>query len=1067
MSRMATCVACGSDLPPEARFCPACGAPVEEAPPSEERKVATVLFGDLVGSTQLAHEQDDPERTRALLDRFYDAMAGEVRSAGGTLEKFAGDAVMAVFGAPAAQEDHAERALHAALSMQRRLREVFGEQLALRIGVNTGEVVVGRAREGSSLVTGDAVNVAARLEQTAAAGEILAGERTVSIARGAFEFDEPATFEAKGKPGGVTACRLVRALTLMRPRGVGGLRRAFVGRDSELELLQVTYRRAVERREPHFVTVMGETGVGKTRLVRELWEWLANESPKPFRRTGRCLPYGQGITYWPLGEVLKEHLGILETDPPETALPRLEPREILGLTLGLDVTGDLHPLTARDRLHDAWVDFLDELTAAQPAVVLIEDLHWAEDDLLDLLERLLREVQGPLLLLSTARPELLDCRPTWGGGRRNASLLWLEPLGPGDAERMVDELLAVDLPPGLREVVVERAEGNPFFVEELIATLIDQGVLERRDGGWSVHELPAAFAVPDSVQAVVAARIDLLPAAQKAALQAASVIGRIFWGGPVCELVAPLEPEFGMLEERDFIRRRPGSSIAGEREFAIKHALTREVAHGSLPKARRARLHAEFAGWLERTAGLGGEPVPLLAHHYAEAVRPEDADLAWAGDDAELERLRQKAVAWLTRAGDLAIARYEIDDAIGLFRRGVELARDDGTRAELWRKIGHANALKFDGEAFWTAMQRSLELSTDRLTRAETFSELAFHTAGRSGMWKRLPERRVVDEWIEHALELSEPGSAARARALIAQCYWSRDKSMAFARDASAIAEALGDPELRSYAWDARAVAAFAEGHVNEALGWSQRRLELVDEINDPDHLADIQAAMVPMSLTCGRFREGRRLARAHDEVAGTLSPHHRVHGVAVLLEVEEVAGEWESIRKLSARTREAVRENLATPCVRNARSLLVCALASASLGDREAAEQWEAEADELGMEGYEAILNTPRIRLRLIENDLGRVEELLGPDYDLGRETGFFPAAAAARLDALAALGDRERLEAEAPPLLKAGAYLEPFALRALGRVREDEALIRQAVERFEAMWLGWHAAQTRALLG
>ncbi|MGH3032452.1 MAG: adenylate/guanylate cyclase domain-containing protein, partial [Gaiellaceae bacterium] len=339
---MPDCAACGAALPAGARFCPACAEPVEAPAPSEERKLATVLFADLVGSTQLADGQD-PERTRVLLDRFYEVMAAEVEAAGGTVEKFAGDAVMAAFGAPTAYEDHAERALHAALSMRRRLEELFGDELALRIGVNTGEVVVGRAREGGSFVTGDAVNVAARLEQAAAQGEILVGERTAAVARGAFEFAEPLRVEAKGKPGGVAARRLVRALSLMRPRGVGGLRRAFVGRESELDLLRATYGRAVAQGRPHLVTIMGEAGVGKTRLVREFWERLGDESPQPVRRTGRCLPYGRGITYWPLGEILKEHLGLLESDPADTVRARLGEREILGLALGLDIATGLHP----------------------------------------------------------------------------------------------------------------------------------------------------------------------------------------------------------------------------------------------------------------------------------------------------------------------------------------------------------------------------------------------------------------------------------------------------------------------------------------------------------------------------------------------------------------------------------------------------------------------------------------------------------------------------------------------------------------------------------------------------
>src|SRR5919201_4996760 len=318
---MDACAHCGAELPAGARFCPSCAAPVDAPTASEERKVATILFADLAASTELGGSQD-PERMRALLDRFYDAMAEEVERAGGTIEKFVGDAVMAAFGVPVALEDHAERALHAALAMRHRTREL-DERLELRIGVNTGEVVVGRSREGSSFVTGDPVNVCARLEQAAAPGEILVGERTVGAARGAFEFAEPATVEAKGKPEGVSCRRLVRALSLMRTRGVSGLRRAFVGRDQELARLLAAYRAAVDEGRPRMLSILGDAGVGKTRLVRKLWEHLADESPEPLRRTGRCLPYGQGITYWPLAEVLKEHFGILENDAPEAALERL------------------------------------------------------------------------------------------------------------------------------------------------------------------------------------------------------------------------------------------------------------------------------------------------------------------------------------------------------------------------------------------------------------------------------------------------------------------------------------------------------------------------------------------------------------------------------------------------------------------------------------------------------------------------------------------------------------------------------------------------------------------------
>jgi class 3 adenylate cyclase len=1055
---------CGASLPVGARFCPTCGAAADSNPPTGERKLATVLFADLVGSTELG--QQDPERTRALLDRFYDAMAAEIAGAGGTVEKFVGDAVLAAFGVPTAQEDHAERALHAALSMQRGLQESFGDTLSLRIGVNTGDVLVAPSREGSSFVTGDTVNVAARLEQSAAPGEILVGERTVASARGAFEFGEPETIEAKGKPGGIPSRRLIRALALMRPRGVGGLRQSFVGRESELELLEATFHRVLREREPHCVTIMGDAGVGKTRLVGELWEALGDGPDEPLRLTGRCIPYGRAITYWPLAEILKQQLGILENDPPETVRRRLGGREDMELILGLEGVGRVHPLTVRERLHEAWVRFVEELVAERPTVVLLEDLHWAEEPLLDLLDRMLRDVRGPLLLLATARPELLDRRPAWGGGKRNAALLWLTPLSSGEAARMLEELLAAALPTSLIELVIERAEGNPFFVEELVGSLIDQGLLERENGGWVGRTVPPDLAIPDSVQAVLAARIDLLGAAEKAALEAAAVIGRVFWAGPVRELLDGAEPDFGVLEDRDFIRRRSSSVLAGEREFAFKHALTRDVAYSIVPKANRGRLHAAVAGWLERVWEGRDEFAPFLAHHYAESVRPEDADLAWAGEEEGLAQLRENAVVWLRRAAELSIGRYDVDEGLELLHRALELEPQKRKQAELWREIGRANALKYDGEGFWTAMQNAIGVSTDREIRADLFGELAFQTAIRSGMWMRRPDHELVESWIEQALELAAPESPAQAKALIARSRWRPVESEDAAREASAIAEQLGDSELRSYALDSLAVTAFAANRFDESARWEEQRLDLLDEISDPEHRAKILAAVTLGYLGCGRFDDARRFARLHEEVARQLTPHHEVHGVAYVLEVEELAGAWETIRELGPRAERAVAANLATPCVLNSRSLLVCALANAHLGDEEEARRLERSAEALGMEGYSVLLDPPRIQLALRRGELETVARLLREGVVPREETWGQLAGLATWLDAGAALGDRDRVESDARRLLQPATSLEPFALRALGIVREDAALVEQAASRFDALNLPWHAARTRELL-
>jgi class 3 adenylate cyclase len=1018
---------------------------------ADERKLATVLFADLAGSTALADEQD-PERTRARLERFYDAMGAEIQAAGGTIEKFAGDAVMAAFGAPEALEDHAERALHAALAMQRKLET----GLALRIGVNTGEVVAGTAREGSSFVSGDVVNVAARIEQAAEPGEILVGERTVAAARGAFEFGEAREVAAKGKRGGVRCRPVVRALSLMRTRGVGGLARAFVGRDAELDRLCDAYRRA-----PVLVTVLGDAGVGKTRLMRELWERLGDEEPEPLRLTGRCLAYGEGITFWPFAEILKEHLGILESDPPEEVRRRLDAREILGLTLGLDVAGDLHPLAARDRLQAAWVEFLGELASERPLVLLVEDIHWAEQPLLDLIERIARDVRGRLLLLTTARPDFV---PAWNA-RLDAETIVLEPLPPETAGSLVDSLLRGDLSPEVRDLVVERAEGNPFFVEEVLGGLIDADVLRRENGAWHAGELPPGFEVPDSVQAVLAARIDLLGEAEKAALQAAAVIGRVFWTGPVYELVEGLEPDLHVLEGRDLIRRRSGSSLEGEVEYVFKHALTREVAYGGLTKARRARLHARFAEWLERLGAGRDEHSPLLAHHYAEAVRPEDVDVAWTDAADELAALQTKARMWLERAAEGAISRYELADAVSLLERALALTPEPLEQTRLWRRLGRAHALNYDGDSFMQAMQRALRLCTDPRECAETYAELAFEAAGRSGMWKRRPERQLMEDWTSRALAGVEHGSEAQVKALLSRVYWGLQDADTAALVASEVAEKLGDTRLRSYAFDARGVVAFRKGDFGGAHTWETRRFDFMPELSDPDVIHDLYLSTIPTAAAIGRIREARRLAHELDAHVTELTPHHRVHGIACILEVEELAGEWGAIAALESRTDRIVHENRETPCVRNARSLLLCAIANEIAGKGERARELEAAAEALQSVGYGATLTAPRARLALLRGELDRLGELLADEEWLQRQTWFSLPAAATRLDVTAVVGSAADVESAAGRLNRPRSYLEPFALRALGVVREDEELLARAAERFRALGLDWYAGQTDTL--
>ncbi len=995
-----------------------------------ERKLATILFADLVGSTALG-DALDPEYARDLLDRFYDAMEAEIALGGGTVEKFIGDAVVAVFGAPTAQEDHAERALQTALWMLERLRELFGDRLALRIGVNSGEVVVGRPREGSSFATGDAVNVAARLEQAAAPGQVLVGERTAALVGDAFELGEPHTVEAKGKEGGVPARELRRMVAPRRPRSGHGLATTFVGREHELAWLQ----QMTSTNEPRFALIVGEPGLGKTTLVRELRDRL---SAGTVFRLGRCLSYGRSVTYSALADVLRQELSLREEDP---ALEKLAGREILGLTLGLDVAGDLEPRAAVLALQDAWVRVVSEIGARGPAVIVLEDLHWATAPLIELLGRVLSDATGPVLILGTTRPG----REGLPAGQTSV----LEPLGTDDAADLVDRALAAPLDPAGRELVVRHADGNPFFLEELLFDLLDRELLTRRAGGWVLDA--DALSIPDSIRGVLAARIDLLSSAAKDALQAAAVIGRSFSPAGLAALVGSAA-EARTLVERGFVRPT-------EPELVFKHALTRDVAYASLPKAERTRRHAAYAEWLEGVDASDGR-AGALAYHYAEAVNPEIAELAWRDSEADVESLRVSALRWLRRAAELAVARFDLDDALGLLERAAELTPAD---PELWHSIGRVNALKFDGEAFWKAMLNAVELASDSATLGELYGELAFESTMRGAMWKVAPDDALAVGWIRQSLELASPDSRPYAYALTAKAL--HDDDVPAAERAIAIAERLDDVELLSFGLYAQFAIAQFVGDFAAASEWAGRRLALTRRVSDPDHLALIQWGSATAELALGRMADAASHALRHEAIAARLTPHHQVHAHGNLLTLDEAAGRWDRLHERIERTEDVVAANAGTPCVYTARSLLASAVACAALGLDDEAHRLEAEESALGFEGYEMWLDALRARLALIRGDLERAEALLD-----GSEKWHWPIwnyvnGVATRLDALVALGRAEEAVEDAERHALPGTYLEPFALRTLGIARRDPALVAKAQKRFEAIGLNWYAAQTREL--
>jgi hypothetical protein len=468
---------------------------------------------------------------------------------------------------------------------------------------------------------------------------------------------------------------------------------------------------------------------------------------------------------------------------------------------------------------------------------------------------------------------------------------------------------------------------------------------------------------------------------------------------------------------------------------------------------------------LDEGEDTSDEYAPLLAYHYAEAARPEDADLVWGQDSQELERVGVRAVHWLKRAGELARGRYEMDEAIELYSRAVELCADEHERALLWGEIGRAQALRYDGEGMRTALLRSLEGPLDDVERADTYAFLAFQASIRSAMWSIRLNRHLIEDWARRALELAAEGSEAQARALLASVNIEPgDVPDELVLRAAECAERLGDLSLRSYAFGARSQGAFERCRFHEAATWSARRLELAAEIDDPDHLCEAYESGVPIAAAIGRAGEARRLGELHLELARRLSPHHRVHAISLELELADAFGDWPSLAEATDRMANAVAENLATPCVRNPRSLLLCALAHLCLGDEARAAALEREGHVIAGEGYDSYLSAPRIRMAILRGDRDAVETLVR--LPLERTFVWGPAVFTTRIDALVALGEHEWIESEVAALAVAGTLVEPFALRALGAARRDDELLGRADERFAALGLDWHRLQTERLL-
>jgi len=694
---MRTCPSCGFDNADTAKFCSECGSALVETTGArrEERKVVTVVFADLVGSTARA-ERLDPEDVRAILAPYHDRLRAELERRGGTVEKFIGDAVVGVFGAPIAHEDDPERAVRAALAIQEAIAELNESdealELEVRIGVNTGEALVSvdaRPELGEAMVAGDVMNTAARLQSAALPGGVLVSEATYRSTSRAIEYSEADPVTAKGKAEPVSVWAAVA------PRSRFGVdvfqtgRASLVGRERELDMLVDALARARAASEPQLVTLVGVPGIGKSRLVSELARIADEDDEIILWRQGRSLAYGEGVAFWALGEIVKAQIGLLESDTAAAAATKLATavEDLLPEAEVAWVERHLRPLIGLSGEGDggeglqaeafaAWRRFFEALGERSPTVVVFEDLHWAEDGLLDFVDGLVERVAGvPLLVVCSARPELLERRPGWGGGKRNAHSISLAPLSDEETARLIATLLDRPvLAADQQAVLLQRAGGNPLYAEEYARMSEAAPTLEE---------------VPDTLQGVVAARIDALASAEKALLQQASVLGKVFWTDGLAALLGldewDVDERLHALERKEFVRRERRSAVADAKQYVFVHALVRDGAYGQMPRAARGQAHARVAEWIDSLpSDRAGDRAEMLAHHLVQAVEYGRA----AGLD--VAALLPRAAQALRDAGDRAWALGAPHSALGLYEQSRALDPAAADDAYLLLRLGRA-----------------------------------------------------------------------------------------------------------------------------------------------------------------------------------------------------------------------------------------------------------------------------------------------------------------------------------------------------------------------------------------
>jgi class 3 adenylate cyclase len=865
-----TCPQCGQENPQGARFCFNCGTELQKAGSREERKVVSVLFADLVGFTSRA-EQLDPEDVRAILEPYHARLREELERRGGTVEKFIGDAVMALFGAPTAHEDDPERAVRAALAIRDWIREE-GE-LQVRVAVTTGEALVAlgaRPTEGEGMASGDVVNTAARLQAAAPVNGILVDESTYRATDQKIDYRDSEPVTAKGKQEPVPAWEAIEARSSFGVDLGQAQRAPLVGRERELEALVGALERVRAERSPQLVTLVGVPGIGKSRLVYELSDVIENEAELTSWRQGRSLPYGEGVSFWALSEMVKAQAGILETDSPEETAAKLR-RSVselvddneadwvelhLGTLLGLesDLRGD-----HRAEAFAAWRRFFEAMAEQRPLVLVFEDLHWADEGLLDFVDHLVDWAGGvPILVVCTARPELLSRRAGWGGGKPNALTLSLSPLDDDQTARLVAALLDRSvLPAETQAALLQRAGGNPLYAEEFVRMVTDRDLVAG-DG-----ELP----MPESVQGIVAARLDALPQEEKALLQDASVLGKVFWLGAAAEIGDidrfAAEEALHRLERKEFVRRERRPSVAGESEYAFRHLLVRDVAYNQIPRARRAEKHRLAGEWIERL-GRAEDHAEMLAYHYSNAL---ELARAAGADTAPYERQAWRA---LREAGDRAYALSAYQTARGFYAAALEAWPVEEPRdAELLVRYGRVlNSVDLGSapEVLFDAVEVARASGDlERAAEAETLvCEMHWLMGQRDGAFEHLgaAERLVADAPVSYA-KAYVMANVSRFRMLAGDS----EHAIAVGLEALAMAEELGHAELQAHALSDIGISRMQSGDDAGGLVDLERSIEIADSINSIEsaraygNMASGLSDMGDLERSFAVLAEGRRRA--------------------------------------------------------------------------------------------------------------------------------------------------------------------------------------------------------------